>query len=176
MKLSESAYLDDSKAVRSPPTPTLRYPPKMEPGRRYESRSSNDEYRRIRHPNEGHPFVTSERGTERLDSATGHSFRSFTASNSSSSASGSDGTSTIMMRRCMITLYKNTVGRDPDEMAMEEINAVIHTEPDKRNLGNETRWMEKLKLHLIKQEKGNEAKRFMELYQKLKGMVWSTAC
>lgn len=54
---------------------------------------------------------------------------------------------------------------------MGEINRFLQCEPDKKNVCNETRWMEKLKLHLIKQGREKDALRVSELHQKLKGMV-----
>lgn len=68
-----------------------------------------------------------------------------------------------------------TFRADPDEQALDDINRFLYMSPDKRNIGNETRWMEKLKIHLIKQNREKEAKRLVELYQKLKGMVKSFA-
>lgn len=54
---------------------------------------------------------------------------------------------------------------------MADINACAQIDSERGNVCNETRYVEKLKIHLIHQGREKDAKRVVELHQKLKGMV-----
>jgi hypothetical protein len=53
---------------------------------------------------------------------------------------------------------------------LEVAEDFLSSQPESRTMNDETRFAEKLKLHLLYQNKHTEAKKFVELHKKLKGM------
>ncbi|XP_021963401.1 gamma-tubulin complex component 3 [Folsomia candida] len=98
------------------------------------------------------------------------SFLRNASATSISSQGGSGGGGDALARR-VAELYKHLTGGKVigDRDLCEVVSSLTYTS-EPTNTQNETRLIEKLKLHLIHQDRAVESKRFLELSQKLRGI------